>query len=1254
MACLRTASARASDAGVLALLGHSARRVRGAGRTAIVARAHAGAPLWQEVASRLTIARVPCSPARCAEQIANAALLQRATILAPLPAPGTWDRAVAVELAALESAPVVVFVSDGSDLADDLRAERFEIATTLDDAEQRRWWTAVAEEAHALVASSDLAELDAWWDAARRTTLAPHAPSIDELSPEARALFVALALAGRPWLVSELAAITNQPNQPGDPALVSLVAAGAVRVNATWAAIAPAWDACAAAMAKGAPADVRERAVAGLLATAATAAKEGPSRESGPGSEPWAFARASELLAHAGADDETIEAADGAHARALTTAEDPLVRREIVARWMTAIEALPPAPRRELLIRTAERALASGEPDEASRCLNAARSLGSEDVRILLLLGRSTAALGDLVAGKVALERARALARTPELVALVAAEQAEVAYLVGDVGAARAFAEEAIESADDGAQSAQGVASRGGTHLKARNTLGKLLLAESKWDAADSHFAEDGMLAAAQKDVTGELRARLNRGIALLSKGLADEARELFESVLAEGEQRGDARASAYALSNLGHLASSRHEYGAALQHWEHAIRLLHRIGDRVSAARMLTNLASLRHTIGLLDHAEHALSFGRRTFGRAITAGRSSNFDIVAARIDLTRGRTGDARREIEAAIVKASGDRDLLGRAHRLSTRIALEDGDLARAALAIASARELATNDEAHAEIALLAALHERASGNEDLEPAKSALALARVSGEDQLLREAHVLLVELHRTSGRAGGLDLARAHLEQALALRDKVADRIPADLRGAYLTRPDIALLARLQTQLAEPTPNRPSVPEAELGGGIEDDLRVDPRVSRGFRPTLNVPIPREIVGDDPAIRGLHVAIRKVARSSSTVLIRGESGTGKELVAEALHRASERASGPLVTVNCAALVETLLLSELFGHEKGAFTGAFSRRRGRFELAEGGTLFLDEIGDISPRTQVALLRVLQERTFERVGGTTALRANVRILCATHRDLRAMVERGEFREDLYYRLRGITLEVPPLRARPGDIPRISEHLLARIATERGELAKVLSPEALDLLARHRWPGNVRELENALRVASLFAESREISAADLTDNVDDLRPLRGTPLPSSSSSSTPPPPPRSLGPAGSTGSLGSLGSLSSAGSGSLGGDASDPDATFTDTDADADIEGGGGGGGLEIDSPLPQIEANATSIAYAQVRQGSVSLSDMKRQIERDCIARALAETKGNITRAAAILGMKRPRLSQLVKQYGLAAVSSEGSG
>jgi transcriptional regulator with GAF, ATPase, and Fis domain len=492
-----------------------------------------------------------------------------------------------------------------------------------------------------------------------------------------------------------------------------------------------------------------------------------------------------------------------------------------------------------------------------------------------------------------------------------------------------------------------------------------------------------------------------------------------------------------------------------------------------------------------------------------------------------------------------------------------------------------------------MALLEALLDRASGKDAMASARSALGLARIAATEELLRETHVLLSELCRA---AGDRSAAGEHLAQAALVRDKVAEGLPADVRDAFLARPEVELIARLQSQLAAPS-SAPCVL-------AEEDGVSSSRLIRDGRDAA-----REIIGDDPAIRGLLAAIRKIARASSTVLIRGESGTGKELVAEALHRASARAAGPLVTVNCAALVETLLLSELFGHEKGAFTGASARRRGRFELAEGGTLFLDEIGDISPRTQVALLRVLQERTFERVGGTTRIHADVRIVCATHRDLRAMVERGEFREDLYYRLRGITLEVPALRARMGDLPRIAGHLLARIATERSEPAKSLGADALELLGRHRWPGNVRELENALRAASLFAESNIITARDLTDNLDDLRALTLRTATGASSS---------------------------------------PSLTLTptverDAPSDEDVS--------DSDGPLPQIEANATSVAYAQVRLGTVSLSDLKRQIERDCIARALAETKGNITRAAALLGMKRPRLSQLVKQYGLAAVSSE---
>jgi transcriptional regulator with GAF, ATPase, and Fis domain len=870
---------------------------------------------------------------------------------------------------------------------------------------------------------------------------------------------------------------------------------------------------------------------------------------------------------------------------------------------MTEVNRAPETAQLRLRMRSAERALGIGEADEAHRWAQSAAKIAPEDPNVTLLLGRASVAMGDLVAARVTLERGRVASTSSEMAALIAVELAEVSYLSGEFAEAANEAERALQiTREDAAQSA--------TTLRARNTLGKLLLARSRWGEADKHFTEDALYAMGHGQHTAELRARLNRGIALMSSGSLDEARAIFDAVYDEGERIGDPRACAFALDNLSVVATWRHEYASALTYSERTLNLRQRLGDKLTTARILGNLAELRRKLGLFDHAEHAIAFGRRAIGPGMPPERSAHFSFVAARLALARGRTAEAAREVARALAdgETAGHATILAEAYRVATRIALEDGDLTRAHASLARAVETSTTDDARAEVALLSALLARAEGRGAEVLAADALALCRTAGEEELLREAHVLLCELYRNAGK---LALARVHLEQATLLRDEIARDLPSDVKVAFLARADVVALARLQTLLLEPEGSQheeepPTRRIASTGQGREG-------------------LPREIVGDDPAIRGLQVAIRKVARANSTVLIRGESGTGKELVAEALHRASECADGPLVTVNCAALVETLLLSELFGHEKGAFTGAVSRRRGRFELAEGGTLFLDEIGDISAKTQVALLRVLQERTFERVGGTTPVRVNVRIICATHRDLKAMVERGEFREDLYYRLRGITLEVPSLRMRMGDLPRIAEHLLARIAVERGEPTKSLTLEAVALLGRHKWPGNVRELENALRAASLFAEGYTISAQNLLDNVDDLRNAARAPESTHRISDRPAP----LSSISLTDASGSSGFM-------LGGSG----------DSDETEESGAEGEGL-----LPATESNATEVAYSQVRQGNVSLSEMKRQIERDCIARALAETRGNITRAAALLGMKRPRLSQLVKQYGFAAVSSE---
>ncbi|GBF32565.1 response regulator of zinc sigma-54-dependent two-component system [Desulfocucumis palustris] len=248
-----------------------------------------------------------------------------------------------------------------------------------------------------------------------------------------------------------------------------------------------------------------------------------------------------------------------------------------------------------------------------------------------------------------------------------------------------------------------------------------------------------------------------------------------------------------------------------------------------------------------------------------------------------------------------------------------------------------------------------------------------------------------------------------------------------------------------------------------------------------------------DIMGISEQIRRLKEQGRKMALSDSTVLIQGESGTGKELFAHAIHRASRRSGRPLVEVNCAAIPENLLESELFGHERGAFTGADRQRRGRFELAGGGTIFLDEIGELKQEMQAKLLRVLQSREFERVGGSATIRADVRVVAATNRNLKEMLVKGEFREDLYYRLHVLHLVVPPLRERIEDIPVLARHLLQKVALKLGMPPKSISPEVLKFLQEHSWPGNVRELENMLERLLYYVEGDNITADSLAMHFD-----------------------------------------------------------------------------------------------------------------------------------------------------------------
>jgi two-component system response regulator HydG len=289
-----------------------------------------------------------------------------------------------------------------------------------------------------------------------------------------------------------------------------------------------------------------------------------------------------------------------------------------------------------------------------------------------------------------------------------------------------------------------------------------------------------------------------------------------------------------------------------------------------------------------------------------------------------------------------------------------------------------------------------------------------------------------------------------------------------------YLTKPvqvdELVLVVRRALE------RRAIVHEAtELRARLKERLRFD-----------------SIIGRSPGMQEIFNLIEQVAPSKASVLITGESGTGKELVAQALHEHSPRAAAPFVKLHCAALAETILESELFGHEKGAFTGAAARREGRFKQADRGTLFLDEIGEISPSIQVKLLRFLQERTFERVGGNETLKVDVRIIAATNRDLSAEVAAGRFREDLYYRLDVVTLEMPPLRARPSDLLPLAHHFLQRFAKENGKEIDGLSDDAVEKITGYRWPGNVRELENVIERAVVLCDGPKLTGKHLPAGV------------------------------------------------------------------------------------------------------------------------------------------------------------------
>jgi DNA-binding NtrC family response regulator len=370
-----------------------------------------------------------------------------------------------------------------------------------------------------------------------------------------------------------------------------------------------------------------------------------------------------------------------------------------------------------------------------------------------------------------------------------------------------------------------------------------------------------------------------------------------------------------------------------------------------------------------------------------------------------------------------------------------------------------------------------------------------------------------------------------------------------------------------------------------------------------------------KLIGQSGAIRQIFVAVEKVADTPSTVLITGESGTGKELIARALHENSSRHTGPFIKINCAAIPKTLMESELFGYDKGAFTGAVGAKPGRFELAHGGTLFLDEIGEIPIDMQVKLLRVLQESEFERVGGIKTIKVDVRLVAATNRDLAQEVATGGFREDLYYRLNVVPLHLPPLRERREDIPFLANHFIAKFNDRLKKQDTGITSEAVQRLVVYHWPGNIRELENVMERTILFSEGPEIRLENLPPELLHLGP---TPLPAEDSGG------RVTGPG--MAAVGAPG-LSAAAAFAAGGSGPAP-TSATPT---------------PISLPAPFVPTSAAPPNAASSLKEAVRAETER--VERELIQRALDETGGNVTQAARKLKISRKSLQTKMKEFGL---------
>ena len=688
-----------------------------------------------------------------------------------------------------------------------------------------------------------------------------------------------------------------------------------------------------------------------------------------------------------------------------------------------------------------------------------------------------------------------------------------------------------------------------------RKAISKVYIVKGKFEEAKTYLEENLELAEMwgwNKELS---ESKTYLGIIALRTEKDGEAKRLFEEALSHSHHASDHFPRA-CLLNMAILSQRSRQFDDALRVGFQAMRDAKRIGDVRVYANAARNVATVYQDLGAFKKAKHILH-NLESEEKEDTLGGAWNLFISATLYQ-------DAE-EFETS--KGYYEKLNLHRLARnfepiLSIQLSRVDGELG-----VSNSGPFAESDNIL--IQGFQALRIAEASADFLEMVESGeRAAEKLSLVKKDVSALYATLCVVRGWKG-LGNSDNASKVMRRLLERIASLEDDIPSAFKKNFLGKP---ILRHVFSEANQ------------LGVSLPETLRIEvnPKEERLERERFS-----DFIGEDASLHRVFRLIDKVAPSEAAVLIYGESGTGKELVAEALHNESDRAPGPFVKVNCAALVEDLLLSELFGHEKGAFTGALGQKIGRFELADGGTIFLDEIGDISANTQVSLLRVLQEGTFERVGGTTSQKVDVRVVAATNKDLEKLVEQGSFRLDLYYRLKGVVIETPALRHRRDDVGRLAKHFVET------QSEKTVSDGAIQMLSRYSWPGNIRELQNFMQSVLLFVDGQSIERRHIEDFKDFF--ISG-----------------------------------------------EFDYSLADVNTDYLSLEPKTNEGTDLKKEIV-LDGNLENAIVRRVIEKGESISELKKRLEIECIRAALIETKGNVTKAAKILQMKRPRLSQIIGDH-----------